>query len=160
MQCRQAQTSLKSVELDVLDKDNAALYWDRESSYDTVVSINHGRAALEAFCRVIEAWIAHFHGLSVRVRPLSRVDEPRWAWHIGLDAESTAILNDLWAGTEVEHGRMQRILALFGLDFAEPRLMRPDIAGRTVYLALAADEEGAVRMKPQNLLINLPIHEA
>ena len=55
---------------------------------------------------------------------------------------------------------MQRILALFGLDFAEPRLMRPDIAGRTVYLALAADEEGAVRMKPQNLLINLPLNEA
>ena len=27
-------------------------------------------------------------------------------------------------------------------------------------LAVAATEEGAVRMKPQNLLINLPVHEA
>jgi len=34
--------------------------------------------------------------------------------------------------------------------------MRQDIAGRPVYLALAMDEENVVRMKPQNLLLNLP----
>jgi hypothetical protein len=38
--------------------------------------------------------------------------------------------------------------------------MRADIAGRTIYLALSATEDGAVRMKPQNLLINLPLNEA
>ena len=38
--------------------------------------------------------------------------------------------------------------------------MRQDIAGRPVYLALSATEDGVVRMKPQNLLINLPLHEA
>ena len=38
--------------------------------------------------------------------------------------------------------------------------MRRDIAGRPVYLALAADADDAVRMKPQNLLLNLPLHEA
>ena len=37
--------------------------------------------------------------------------------------------------------------------------MRPDIAGRTVYLSLYA-EDGVVRMKPQNLLLNLPLNEA
>ena len=41
----------------------------------------------------------------------------------------------------------------------DPALMRPDIAGRTVYLGLSMNE-GIVRMKPQNLLINLPLHEA
>jgi hypothetical protein len=55
---------------------------------------------------------------------------------------------------------MRRILALFRLEFAEPREMRHDIAGRCVYLALAADENDAVRMKPQNLLLNLPLNEA
>jgi hypothetical protein len=55
---------------------------------------------------------------------------------------------------------MQRILALFELTFDEPAAMRTDIAGRSVYLALSATEEGAVRMKPQNLLTNLPVHEA
>ena len=89
-----------------------------------MISINHGRAALEAFCRVIEAWIAHFHGIAVRVRPLSRIDEPRWAWHIGLDAASTAMLNDLFEGVEVDHGRMRRLLSLFRMDFENASDMR------------------------------------
>jgi hypothetical protein len=91
---------------------------------------------------------------------LRRIDETRWAWHIGLDAESTAILNELWQGGEVEPGRMQRIVALFSLSFPDPALMKSDIAGRTVYLALGADQAGVVRMKPQNLLLNLPLREA
>ncbi|MBI3678755.1 MAG: hypothetical protein HY243_19255 [Proteobacteria bacterium] len=152
-----AQTSLKSVELDVLDRDNAGHYWQRESRYDTVISINHGRAALEAFCRVIEAWVRHFHGVEVKVRSLPRIDEPRWAWHIGLDAASTGMLNDLYEGIEVDHGRMRRLLSLFRMDFANASDMRPDIAGRPVYLALSANEDDIVRMKPQNLLVNFPM---
>lgn len=156
----EAQGGLGKVDLDVLDRANAALYWERESRHDTVISLTYGRAALDALCRVIEAWVAHFHGLRVSVRPLRRIEEARWAWHIGLDAESTSILNDLWAGAQVEQGRMRSILALFGLQFEEPAAMRADIAGRTVYLALAANADQEVRMKPQNLLTNLPLHEA
>ena len=156
----EAQGELGAVELDVLDRANAALYWQRESRYDTVISLTYGRPALDALARVIERWIAHFLGVAVAVRPIRRIDEPRWAWHIGLDAESTAILNELWAGGELEPGRMQRVLALFSLTFADPAAMRPELAGRTVYLALAASEEGIVRLKPQNLLLNLPLHEA
>ena len=156
----EAQTSLKSVELDVLDKDNAAIYWQRESKHDTVISINNGRAALEGFCRVIEAWIDHFHGIRVKVKPMARVDEPRWAWHIGLDAAATGILNDLYEGVEVDHGRMRRLLSLFRMDFVNASDMRPDIAGRPVYLALAANDDDVVRMKPQNLLVNLPLAKA
>jgi hypothetical protein len=94
------------------------------------------------------------------VKPVRRIEEPRWAWHIGLDAESTAILNSLWAGEEVDAGRMRRMLALFRLEFAEPDEMRRDIAGRSVYLALASDENDAVKMKPQNLILNLPLQQA
>jgi hypothetical protein len=156
----EASGTLGKVDLDVLDRANAALYWERESRHDTVISLTYGRAALDALAAVIGLWVHHFLGIAVRVKPIRRIDEPRWAWHIGLDAESTTILNDLWAGGEIEHGRMQRILALFTLEFEDPRAMRADIAGRTVYLALSANEQGIVRMKPQNLLINLPLHEA
>jgi hypothetical protein len=156
----EAQGELGSVDLDVLDRANAALYWQRESRYDTVISLTYGRPALDALARVIERWIGHFLGLQVAVRPIRRIEEPRWAWHVGLDAESTAILNEVWAGGEVEPGRMQRILALFAVGFVEPGAMRPDVAGRTVYLGLAADEAGVLRMKPQNLLINMPLNEA
>jgi hypothetical protein len=156
----EAQGTLGKVDLDVLDRTNAALYWERESRYDTVISLTYGRPALDALARVLEAWIAHFLQLKVTVKPIRKIDEPRWAWHIGLDAESTAILNELWSGSEVDHGRMQRILALFELRFDDASEMRTDIAGRSVYLALSADEQGLVRMKPQNLLTNLPVHEA
>jgi hypothetical protein len=156
----EAQGDLGAVDLDVLERSNAALYWQRESRYDTVISLTYGRPALDALARVIERWIAHFLDLAVRVRPIRRIDEPRWAWHVGLDAEATAILNELWAGSEIDPGRLQRIFALFALSFADPAAMRQDIAGRTVYLALAADGEGVLRMKPQNLLLNLPLHEA
>lgn len=156
----EAQGALGKVDLDVLDRANAALYWERESRHDTVISLTYGRAALEALCRVIEAWVAHFLGLRVAVKPVRRIEEAHWAWHIGLDAESTQILNELWSGAQVEQGRMRNILALLALQFEEPAAMRADIAGRTVYLALSANAEQEVRMKPQNLLVNLPLHEA
>lgn len=156
----EAQGDLAKVDLDVLDRANAALYWERESRHDTVISLTYGRPALDALCRVIEAWVLHFFGTKVAVKPVRKIDEPRWAWHIGLDAESSAILNELWAGTQIEHGRMRNLLAIFALQFDDPAAMRADIAGRTVYLALACEEGGVVRMKPQNLLTNLPLREA
>jgi hypothetical protein len=156
----EAQGELGSVDLDVLDRSNAQLYWGRESKHDTVISVTYGRPALDALARVIEAWIAHFLGIETKVVPVRKIEEARWAWHVGLDAESTAILNDLWAGGEVDAGRMRRILALFALRFEDPATMRGDIAGRDVYLALSADENDVVRMKPQNVLLNLPLHEA
>ena len=156
----EAQGATAKANFAILDRANAALYWERESRYDTVISLTYGRDALDALCRVMEAWILHFLELDIRVKPLRNIEEPRWAWHIGLDAESTAILNLLWSGEQVDPGRMRRILALFRLEFAEPAAMRSDIAGRPVYLALSADENDAVRLKPQNLILNLPLNEA
>ena len=156
----EAQGSLGKVDLDVLDRANAALYWERESRHDTVISLTYGRAALDALCRVIESWVAHFHAVEVKVSPLRRIEEAHWAWHIGLDAESTEILNELWAGSQVDAGRMRNIVALFSMRFVDPALMRESVAGRPVYLALSVNEAQVVRMKPQNLLTNLPLREA
>lgn len=155
----EAQAELGAADLDVLDRANAGLYWERESRHDTVVSFTYGRAALDAFARVIELWIAHFLKLKTKVKPIRQIEEARWAWHVGLDAESTAILNELWGGRQVDPGRMRNIVALFSLQFEEPGVIRADIAGREVYLALSA-EDGVVRMKPQNLVLNLPLNEA
>jgi len=156
----EAQGDLAKTELDVIDRANAASYWERESRHDTVISLTYGRAALDALARVIESWVWHFLQTRVLVKPIRKIEEERWAWHIGLDAESTAILNELWSGGQVEQGRMRRILALFHLEFADPSVTKREIAGRPVYLALSCDEGDVVRMKPQNLLLNLPIHEA
>jgi Family of unknown function (DUF6352) len=155
----EAQGDLGKVDLDVLDRANAALYWERESRHDTVISLTYGRPALDALCRVMEAWVFHFLKTKVQVKPIRKIDEAPWAWHVGLDAESTAILNELWSGAQIEQGRMRNILAIFGLQFDDPAAMRTDLRGRTIYLALSC-EDGVVRMKPQNLLTNLPLHEA
>jgi len=156
----EAQADLAKVDLDVLDRANAAIYWERESRHDTVISVTYGRPALDALCRVMEAWIAHFFNVKTSIKPVRKIDEPRWAWHIGLDTESTAILNQLWSGGEVEPGRMRNILAIFALQFDDPAVMRADVRGRVVYLALSCAADGAVHMKPQNLLTSLPLNEA
>jgi hypothetical protein len=129
----------------------------RDQRHDFVISMNFGRAANKAFCRVMEKWIRHFFGVNVGIRPLRAVEDHGWAWHIGLDSESTSMLNGLWRGEEIEPGTLRRMLALFRLDFEDPAAMRPDLAGKPVYMALSMDENNVVRMKPQNLLLNLPL---
>src|SRR3954467_2132329 len=123
----EAQGALAAVDLDVLERANAGIYWQRESRYDTVISLTYGRPALDALCRVIEAWVQHFLGTRVQVKPVRKIDEHPWAWHVGLDAESSAILNELWSGKEIEHGRMRNILAILAMQFEEPAAMRADI---------------------------------
>ncbi len=153
----ESQAPLATVNLDVLDTENAQAYWLRDQRHDFVISMNFGRAANKAFCRVMEKWIRHFFGVKVNVEPLRSVEDHGWAWHIGLDSESTAMLNGLWRGEEIEPGTLRRMLALFRLDFEDPAAMRADLAGKPVYMALSMDENNVVRMKPQNLLLNLPL---
>jgi hypothetical protein len=52
---------------------------------------------------------------------------------------------------------MGRLVSLFRLRFADPSEMRSDVAGRPVYLGLMAARDGQLRLKPQNLLLNLPL---
>lgn len=152
-----AEASVAPVELDVLGEANAALYWERDERHDMVLDLTFGRAGLDALCRILEDWVAHFLGLRVAIQPVQKISDERWVWHVGLDAEASAILNDLYTGQAVEEGRLARLLSLFRLDFAEPARMRAEIAGRPVYLALAMTPDRQLRLKPQNLLVNLPL---
>ena len=152
----ESQTPMRSIELDVLGEDNAERYWGRDESHDTVLDLSFTRPGLDALCRVLEAWIAHFLAVEVSIQPVREIADERWVWHIGLDAEASAILNDLYNEIDIEDGRRERLLSLFRLDFADPSAMRPDIAGRPVYLGMAMTADKILRIKPQNLLVNLP----
>jgi hypothetical protein len=154
---QQNRTPLRTVDLDTLDAANAVVYWDRDERHDLAVSLNRGRPALDALCRVLEKWVAHFLGAAVAIRPQSEIDDRRWVWHVGLDAEASALLNDLYNRADVDETRMRRLLCLFELAFADPGHMRPAVAGRPVYLAMAMDGDGRLKLKPQNLLLNLPL---
>jgi hypothetical protein len=157
---QQNRTPLRTVDLDTLDSANATAYWDRDERHDLALSLNRGRPALEALCRVLEKWIAHFLGVVVAIRPQSEIDDRRWVWHVGLDAEASTLLNDLYNRVEVDDDRMRRLVCLFELTFANPGDMRAAIAGRPVYLAMAMDPDSRLKLKPQNLLLNLPLARA
>jgi len=114
-------------------------------------------SGMTALARVLERWIAHFLDVATTIRPLQRIDDPAWRWHVGLDAEATTLLNDLYRGEAPDADRLERLIGLFRLDFADPREMRADVAGKPVYLGLAMNAEQTLKLKPQNLLTNLPL---
>ena len=151
------RTPVRTIDLDTLDTGNAQTYWDRDERHDVAVSLNRGRPALDALCRVLEKWVAHMQGVAVSIRPQSEIDDQRWVWHVGLDAEASALLNDLYNRVDVDAARMERLLCLFELTFTHPGDMRAAIAGRPVYLAMAMDAQRRLKLKPQNLLLNLPL---
>jgi hypothetical protein len=155
----EAQTPLRSVELEVLDERNPDLYWGRDQAYDTVLNLSFAGGGLDALCRVLEAWVRHFLAIEVSIQPVQQIRDERWVWHVGLDAEGSALLNDLYTGEEVDEVRMTRLLSLFRLEFGDSRVMRSDIAGRPVYLAMAMSGDSRLRLKPQNLLVSLPLAE-
>ena len=156
----QNRTPARTVDLDVLSEDNADTYWTRDERFDLAVSLNRGQPALAALCRVLQRWVAHFLAVDVTIAPEREIVDARWVWHVGLDAEASALLNDLYNGVDVPDERRERLLCLFALRFADPAAMRPAIAGRPVYLAMAMDRQNRLRLKPQNLLLNLPLARA
>jgi hypothetical protein len=147
----------RSVDLDVLSENDQEDYWSRSEHFDLVLRLNHGQPALDALCRVLERWIAHFLQLPVRIQIDREIADEHWVWHVGLDAQASSILNDMYTGVDVNEDRMGRLMCLFRLTFANPADMLAEVAGRPVYLAMATDENHRLNLKPQNLLLNLPL---
>jgi len=156
---RDAQAPVRSAELDVLDEENHARYFDRAGQRDTVLHVNPGTPGSHAICRLIEKWVTHFHGIDVGVTPLREIPDDEWRWHAGLDAEASAMLNELYNGGEVDEDRMKRIIGLFRMEFRDATALRAEVSGCPVFLAMAMTPTGWLRMKPQNLLMNLPLAE-
>ena len=148
---------LKSVDLDVLQPELADEYWSRSESFDWAVQLNHGQPALDALCDVMARWIEHFLGVSVRIQTEKDIDDDQWVWHVGLDAQASGVLNALYQGEEVDTEKMERMLCLFSMHFLEPNDMSAQIRGKPVYLAMAMDAQNRLKLKPQNLLLNLPL---
>ena len=174
----EAQVPLRSNQLQVLSPDNAADYWhdlghDGAERHRFVLDLTLqvpktlapgisaplmlSHSGLAALARLLERWVQHLLGVVVHITPLARIDDARWRWHLGLDTESTAILNDLYRAQPVEEARLARLIGLFRLDFADPADMQAELAGMPVWLGLASNEGGLLRLKPQNLLLNLPL---
>ncbi|MEO1207611.1 MAG: DUF6352 family protein [Pseudomonadota bacterium] len=152
-------TPLREVTLDVLDEDNKEIYWARSDRFDTVVDFRFEQPALDAFARVIETWLMHLLGMAVRVEPRPRLEDPDWRWHIGLDRCASDILNKMYEGKETTLEEAEAIIGLFRMRILDESQVIDRVKGRPIYLALAQSPSGDVKMKPQNLIINLPISQ-
>lgn len=173
----QAQVKALPAQLPVLDAATESRYWRDATSphfrstllldltQETSIAVGHGvhfklgnaRSGLKPLAVLLERWVRHLLGVEVQITPVPRIDDTRWRWHVGLDVEATALLDDLYAGAGVEDERLSRLVGLFRLQFANAAEMRAAVAGVPVYLALMANPQGQLRMKPQNLLLNLPL---
>lgn len=147
----------REVELDVLTEANAPAYFARSDAHDLALDIAEGREGQHGIARALERFIGHLLGETVAIRPVPVIEDHNWTWHVGLDAEATAIANDLWHGKKVAQARLARILWLGVLEFQEASRVLPRVAGKPVYLAIAMDAAQKVRLKPQNLVAGLPL---
>jgi Family of unknown function (DUF6352) len=173
---RRGDVPLRTLELTVLNEDNTGAWWLAETqrerrrfvldlTHEVSAEFGHGvafkltrsRSGTKALARVLERWVAHLLGVQVRIEPLQKIADEHWRWHIGLDVDASALLDDLYRGQSVEAERQNRLISLFGLNFANRAEMRADVAGKTVYLGLAHGADGVLKLKPQNLLLNLPL---
>ncbi len=153
----QGKVRAAGVDLEVIDKANAAAYFGRDERHDFAVELTHGRSASFLLCDLLGRWIGHLLGVRVKVSTLAGIDDARWRWHVGLDAQASRLLDQLWREEGLTPDENRRFLLLMRLDFERMADQLPAVAGKPVYLALAVDEEGVLRMKPQNLLFNLPL---
>lgn len=154
---RRESTAMPEVKMDVLDHENAAFYFLRDELYSFALDLTPGREGAVALAHVLERWVRRLAGADVTIEPVERIEDPRWRWHVGLDVDSTAFLNALYRGESVAAPELERMMLLFRLEFRDPGDATPEMAARPVYLGLACRPDRSLKLKPQNLVTNLPL---
>jgi Family of unknown function (DUF6352) len=144
-------------EMDVMDDENAWTYWSRSDAHAMVMNIGGNPKARAGLCRVIERWVAHLLGVTVKVETVASIEERDWRWFVGLDSEGTRLGNALWNGAALDGSASERIVALMRLNIEDVSLVDERVGTRPVYLILAAGVDKVVRLKPQNLIVGLPL---
>jgi hypothetical protein len=105
----------------------------------------------------MQRWVAHILGVEVAIEPLTELQEVNLGWYVGLDSDGTRIGDHLWKGEELDETHRSCVVGLYRLKFCDPAIVLDEVKGESVYLILAITPDKLIRMKPQNLLIGLPI---
>jgi hypothetical protein len=145
-----------SGEVEVMGTDNAAGYYARSDRFDMALDFTAGRPAHEALASVLACWVRHLLALEVEVEPLTAARNVNYTWYVGLDPEATRIGDALWSGDALDEATQARVVGLYRLTFRDPSLA-PSLNGEPVYLILAMTADRRLRMKPQNLVVGLPV---
>ena len=75
-----------------------------------------------------------------------------------IDIGNTTVKWRLYNGKNISPERLAQILCLFKMEANSG--FNEEMAGKPIYLALSMNNNGVVQLKPQNLLVNLPLSEA
>lgn len=146
-----------AAEIDIVSESNAGSYWERSDRFDMALDLTAGRRGLGALGEVIARWVSHTLSVDVDVEALSEVNDVSLAWYVGLDSDGTRIGDALWDGRDLDETTRSRVIGLFKLTFRDPQVVSEKVRGEPVYLILAMTADKILRMKPQNLLMGLPI---
>jgi len=144
-------------EIDIINDENAAGYWQRSDQFDMAIDLTGGRAGLTALAEAMRRWVVHVLGVDVAIEPLTEMRDVNLAWYVGLDADATRIGDLLWHGEDLDEPTMSQVIGLFRLTFRDPSVVLDKVKGEPVYLILAMNADKQIRMKPQNLVTGLPI---
>lgn len=144
-------------EIDVLGERNATDYFARSERFDMALDLSAGRRGLAALAEVMTRWLRHLLLLDVTIEPLVEVQEAQFTWYVGLDADGTTIGDRLWNGEELEDAMQRRLIGLFTLTFRDRGIALEAVGDEPVYLILAMSADRILRMKPQNLIVGLPL---
>jgi hypothetical protein len=142
--------------LDVLGSGNGWTYWSRSDAHAMVLAFGADPKAREGLAAAIAAFVRHLLGHAVQVTPMLRADAVDMRWFVGLDPVGTDIGNALWQGAAPK----DTMIGLFTLTFAAQAPVQPQVAGHPVYLILGIGRDNVIRMKPQNLVMGLPLTDA
>jgi hypothetical protein len=146
-----------STNIDVLAEDNARSYFERSDRFDMALDLTAGRRGHAALGEAVAIWIRHLLAVDVEVEPVVELNEARFTWYVGLDAEGSKIGDLLWSGEALDEGTNGRVVALYRLNFRDPGIVLEKVDNEPVYLILAMTPEKMIRLKPQNLVTGLPI---
>ncbi len=130
----------------------------QDLSHGLTLKLTRARSGLKALARVLERWVLHMLGVQVQIEPVHQINDSAWRWHVGLDVESTAILNDLYQDRPVEAERMARTGQPVHADLCQPRRDACGCRRKAGVPGAGYQCRGAgARIKPQNLPLNLPL---
>ncbi|MGY3075123.1 hypothetical protein ACVWZZ_001494 [Bradyrhizobium sp. LM6.10] len=146
--------------IDVMVEDTAHTYWERSDAFDMALDLTAGQPGLAKLGEVMKRWIKHMLAIDVEIEPLTEMRDVTFNWYLGLDAVGTQIGDTLWNAGSLDPRSEASIVGLYQLKFGDPTVVVEKIGSEPVYLILAMTPDKMLHMKPQNLLIGLPIRNS
>jgi len=108
---------------------------------------------------VVARWLSHLLAIDVVVEPVAELQSEPLSWYVGLSSDATRIGDAIWNGDDLDDTARAQLVSLFRLTFRDSADVVENVRGEPLYLLLAMNSEGMLRLKPQNLIAGLPIRQ-